>query len=105
MGGYVGFLKGCNFEHTKLSIHFESFNYEYEIVKEAKDANLLSQESKLTNVNLQLNFMSFTIDHPSLKTDTFQYLKVNLQPCIFTDTLQAGQTMLCNKITFSGFVK
>ena len=37
-------LKGCNFEHTELSIHFESFNYECAIVKDAKDANLLSQE-------------------------------------------------------------
>ena len=43
------FLKGCNFEHTKLSIDFLSFNYKCVIVKEAKDANLLSQESK-TNV-------------------------------------------------------
>ena len=48
-------LKGCNFEHTELSIHFESFNDECAIVKEAKDANLLSQESKLKHVNLQLN--------------------------------------------------
>ena len=37
-------LKGCNIEHAELSIHFESFNDEYAIVKEAKDANLLSQE-------------------------------------------------------------
>ena len=49
------FLKGCYFEHTKLSIHFKSFNDECAIVKEANDANLLSQESKLTRVNLQLN--------------------------------------------------
>ena len=48
-------FKGCNFEHNKLSIHFESFNDECAIVKEAKDANLLSQETKLTRVNLQLN--------------------------------------------------
>ena len=45
-------LKGCTFEHTELSIHFESFNDECAIVKEAQDA---SQESKLTRVNLQLN--------------------------------------------------
>ena len=32
-------LKGCNFEHTKLSIHFKSFNDECAIVKESKDAN------------------------------------------------------------------
>ena len=48
-------LKGCNFEHTKLSISLESFNDECAIVKEAKDANSLSQESKLTRVKLQLN--------------------------------------------------
>ena len=41
------FLKGCNFEHTELSIHFQSFSDECAIVKEAKDANLLSHESKL----------------------------------------------------------
>ena len=51
------FSKGCNFEHTGLSIHFCSFNDECAIVKEAKDANLLSQESKLTRVNLHLNFV------------------------------------------------
>ena len=34
-------LKGCNFEHTKLSIHFLSYNDKYAIVKEAKDANSL----------------------------------------------------------------
>ena len=45
-------LKGCKSEHTKLSIHFESFNDECAIEKEAQDANLLSQESKLTHVNL-----------------------------------------------------
>ena len=48
-------LKGCNFEHTELSIHFYSFNDECAILKEAKDANLSSQESKLMRVNLQLN--------------------------------------------------
>ena len=49
------FLKGCNLEHTELSIHFKLFNDECALVKEAKDANLLSQESKLTRDNLQLN--------------------------------------------------
>ena len=34
--------KGCNFEHTKLSIHFYFFNDECAIVKRAKDANSLS---------------------------------------------------------------
>ena len=38
------FLKGCSFEHTELSIRFESFNDECAIVKEPKGANLLSQE-------------------------------------------------------------
>ena len=49
------FLKWCKFEHTKLSIHFVSFNDECAIVKEAQDANLLSQESNLTRGNLKLN--------------------------------------------------
>ena len=35
-------LKGCDFEDPKLSIHFQSFNDECAIVKEAKEANLLS---------------------------------------------------------------
>ena len=48
-------LKWCEFEHTELSIYFVSFNDEFAIVKEAQDANLLSQESKLTRVNLLLN--------------------------------------------------
>ena len=43
---YVGIFKGCYFEHTELSIYFLAFNDECAIVKEAKDANLLSQESK-----------------------------------------------------------
>ena len=49
-------LKGCKFEHTKLSVHLELFNDECAFVKEAQDANLLSRESKLTHVNLQLNW-------------------------------------------------
>ena len=43
-------LKGCKFEYTELSIHFKSFNDECAIVKESQNANLLSQESKLTHV-------------------------------------------------------
>ena len=35
-------LKGCKFEHTELSIHFELFNDECAILKEIQDANLLS---------------------------------------------------------------
>ena len=72
-------LKGCKFEHNKLSIHFESFNDECTIVKEAQDANLLSQESKLTRVNLQLNWCPSKLTTPVLKWILFQYLKVNLQ--------------------------
>ena len=67
-------LKGYNFGHTELSIHFESFNDECAIVKEANDANLLSQESKLTRVNLQLNLC------PSKSTThVLKRIKVNLQ--------------------------
>ena len=40
--GMAVILRGCNYEHTKLSIHFLSFNDECEIVKEAKDANSFS---------------------------------------------------------------
>ena len=43
-------------------------------MKEAKDADLLSQESKLACVNLQLNSTT-----PVFKRIFFQYLKVNLQ--------------------------
>ena len=74
------FLKGCNFEHTEMSIHFYSFNDACAIVKEATDANLLSQESKLTRVNLQLNLCPSKSTTPVLKRILFQYLKVNLQP-------------------------
>ena len=35
--------------------HLELFNDECTIMKEAQDANLLSQESKLNRVNLQMN--------------------------------------------------
>ena len=73
-------LKGCNFEHTKLSIHFKYFNDECAIVKEAKDANSLSQESKLSRVKLQLNLCPSKSTTPVLKRILFQYLKVNLQP-------------------------
>ena len=67
-------LRGCNFEHTELSIHFESFNDECAIVKVAKDANLLSQESNLTRVNLQLTLCSSKSTTPALKWIFFQYL-------------------------------
>ena len=71
-------LKGCDFEHTELSIHFESFIDECAIVKEAKDANLLSQESKLTRVNLQLNLCPSKSTIPVLNRTLFN--TVNLQP-------------------------
>ena len=67
------FLKRCDFEHTKLSIHFLSFNDECAIVKESKDANLLSQESKLTHLNLQLNLCPSKSTTPVLKRILFQY--------------------------------
>ena len=70
-------LKWCNFEHT---IHFDSFNDECAIMKEAKDTNLLSQESKLTHVNLQLNLCPSKSTTSVLKQIFYQYLKVNLQP-------------------------
>ena len=54
--GMSKFLKGCKFEHTELWIHFESFNDECVFVKEAQDANLLIQESKLKRVNSQLKW-------------------------------------------------
>ena len=73
-------LKRCNFEHTKMSIHFQSFNDECAIVKEAKDANSLSQESKLTHVKLQLNLCPSKSTTPVLIRILFQYIKVNLQP-------------------------
>ena len=41
-------LKGRTLENSVLSIHFESFSDEYAIMKEVQDANVLSQESKLT---------------------------------------------------------
>ena len=73
-------LKGCKVEHTELSSHFESFNDECAVVKEAQDANLLSQESKRTRVNLHLNWCPSKSTTPVLKRILFQYLKVNLQP-------------------------
>ena len=68
-------LKGCKFEHTELSIHFKSFNDECAIVKEAQDANLLSQESKLTSVNLQLHWCPSNSTTPVIKWILFNTLK------------------------------
>ena len=67
-------LKGCQFEHTKLSIHFKSFNDNCAIVKEAQITYLLSQESNLTRVNLQLNWCPSNLTTPVLKRITDQYL-------------------------------
>ena len=69
-------LRGCNFENTKLSIHFSSFTDECAIMKEAKRANSLSQESKLTRVKLQLNLCPSKSTTPVLKRILFQYPKV-----------------------------
>ena len=52
-------------------------------MKEAKGANLLSQESKLTRVNLQLNLCPSKSTSPVLKRTLFQYLKVSLQTMNF----------------------
>ena len=65
-------------------------------MKEAKDANSLSQVSKLTRVKLQLNLCPSKSTTPVLKRIHFQYLKVNLQSLTFQDTLTNGQTMICN---------
>ena len=67
--------KGCTFEHTELSIHLESFNDECAIMKEVTDANLLSQESKLTRVNLQLNLCHTKLTTPVLNRYFFNILK------------------------------
>ena len=67
MHGISIYLKGCKFEHTKLSIHFESFNDECASVKEAQDTNLLCQESKLLRVNMQLNLCPSKSTAPVLK--------------------------------------
>ena len=70
----MGYVKGCNFKHTELSIHFKSFNDECAIVKEAKDANLLSEESKLTRINLHLNLCP-SKSTTMTKMDTFSIPK------------------------------
>ena len=74
MWGMSVLSKGCNFEHTELSINFLSFKGECAIVKEAKakDANMLSQESKLTRANLQLNLCPSKSTTPVLKRILFQ---------------------------------
>ena len=68
------FLKGCKYENTELSVHFKSFNDECTIVKEAQDANPMTQESKLTRVNLQLNWCPSKSTTPVLIRILFHYL-------------------------------
>ena len=64
-------LMGSSFEHTDLPIHFESFNDECAIVKEAQNANLLRQQSKLTLANFQLNWCPSKLTAPVLKRILF----------------------------------
>ena len=64
-------LNGYKFEHTERLIHFKSFNDECAIVKEAQNANLMSHESKLTHVNLQLNWCLSKTTTPVLKRIPF----------------------------------
>ena len=68
-------LKRCKFEHMELQIHFKSFNDECAIVKETQDANLLSQESKLTRVKLHLNWCPSKSTTPVLRRIHFHTLK------------------------------
>ena len=63
-----------------MSTYFQSFNDECAIAKKAKNANLFSQESKLTCVNLQLNLCPSKSTTFVLKRILCQYLKVNLHP-------------------------
>ena len=67
-------LKACKFEHTELSIHFESFNDECAIVS----PGYKSVESRIkTNAcKLAAELVSFKIDHPCLKRLLFQNLKL-----------------------------
>ena len=64
-------LKRCKFEHTKLSLHFESFNDECAIMKEDQGANLLIHGIKTNACLLAAELESFKIDHAHLKTDAF----------------------------------
>ena len=78
--GYVGIFKRVLIWAYQTVNSFASFNDECAIVKEAQDANLLSQESKLKRVHLQLNLCPSKSTTPVLKRIIFQYLKLNLQP-------------------------
>ena len=69
-------LMWCQFEHTELPIHFESFNDECGIVKETQDANLLTQDSKLTRANFQLNWCRSCLERIVFKYPVYP----NLQP-------------------------
>ena len=59
-------LKGCKFEHTELSIHFESFNDERSQGRKSVEAGIKTNVCKLA-----AELVSFKIDQPCLKTDTF----------------------------------
>ena len=72
-------LKVYQFEHYILSKHFGSFSDECAIVKEVQITYLLSQESKLKWVNLQLNCCPAKSTVPVLKRIPFRYLRLFLQ--------------------------
>ena len=57
-----------------MSLHFESFNDECAIVNVAQDVNLLRQESKLTTVNLELNWCPSKSTTPVLNGYFFNIL-------------------------------
>ena len=69
-------LKGCKFEHTELSIHFESFNDE-------RSQGRKSVESGIKTNVCKLNWCLLKSTNPVLKRILFQYPKVDLQPLIF----------------------
>ena len=56
-------------------------------------------------VKLQLNSCPSKSTTPVLKRIHFQYLNVNLQPWNFQDTLQDGQTMICNNNYFADILR
>ena len=91
-----GFLKRCNFKHTELLFHLKSFNDEC-AVKEANDANLLRQESKLTRVKLQLNLCPSKSTTHVLKRILFQYIYQNMF------NLSSSQDQVSNLIVYNAY--
>ena len=71
-------LKGVN-----LNIHNCQFISNRSMMNVHSAAYLLSQESKLTRVNLQLNWCPSKSTTCVLKQILFQYLYLNLQPRSF----------------------